>query len=153
MSKKKHKSRDANNNRNGNMNNQNNSYNMNNPFGINPAQLLSLFGGADISQLGNMLSFMGRDGFDFSGLGGMGQNLNNSSYNNMETNYNNQTTSEINDDEENFFDNERHNDTNGYDVKDDNIEFLKSIRSIVDPRRTKLIDKIIEKYLDGEFDE
>ncbi|MFQ6999882.1 MAG: hypothetical protein ACLRRH_00775 [Clostridium sp.] len=40
---------------------------MNNPFGINPQQLLNMFGGnMDMNKLGNILSSMNREGFNIN---------------------------------------------------------------------------------------
>lgn len=48
----------------------------NGPFGINPAQLLSMFGNIDMNQINNMLQNMNRDGIDFNNFNlGMLQNL------------------------------------------------------------------------------
>ena len=48
----------------------------NGPFGINPAQLLSMFGNIDMNQINNMLQNINRDGIDFNNFNlGMLQNL------------------------------------------------------------------------------
>ena len=53
----------------------------NGPFGINPAQLLSMFGNIDMNQINNMLQNINRDGIDFNNF-----NLSNSSSLNANTN-------------------------------------------------------------------
>ena len=112
MSKKKHREKTTSNrnNMNNGMNMRNNS--MNNPFGINPQQLLNMFGGnMDMNKLGNILSSMNREGF----------------------NINSQLNININLDEDN----------------DDNMEFLLSLRKIVDSSKLDFIDEIIDLYEKG----
>lgn len=182
MSKKRHRNREASDQR-GN-NNQMNSNRINNgsnnPFGINPAQLLNLFGGTDMSQLGNMLSSMGREGFDLSNFGALGnmmqggninQNANNMNNNqwvngmpnvgNMQGQSTKTTSAPVNSnnmDNENLSDKtkNKHNSINtkkNHNVDDENIEFLRAIRIIVEPSKVEFIDKIIEKYSEGLFDD
>ncbi|MEG0296498.1 MAG: hypothetical protein RR620_07230 [Clostridium sp.] len=169
MSKKRHRNREASDQR-GN-NNQMNSNRINNgsnnPFGINPAQLLNLFGGTDMSQIGNMLSSMGREGFDLSNFGALG-NMNNNQWMNGMPNVGNmqgqstKTTAEpINSnhmDAENLSDKtkNKHNSINikiNNSIDDENIEFLRAIRIIAEPSKAEFIDKIIEKYSEGLFDD
>ena len=76
----------------------------NGPFGINPAQLLSMFGNIDMNQINNMLQNINRDGIDFNNFNlGMLQNLmgnnggrtdNVNSFNNI-NNDNNETVPEM----------------------------------------------------------
>lgn len=152
MSKKKHRGRSSRSN--DNMNSQNGTYNnqSGNPFGINPAQLLSLLGANDMSQLGNMINTMGRDGFDLSGLGNMFPNMNNMGQFNSGNNQN--TYQEQNmQGNSNFEDNDVDEEEDKYRIDDDNMEFLKSLRVIADPKRREFIDQIIAKYLDGDFED
>lgn len=146
MSRKKHKSRKSK--QNDRYSNENLTYN--NPFGLNPAQLLSLLGGGDMNFLTNMLSNMGQDGVD---LGGLFSNLNT---NNGIDNRNCDDISDSYDYKEYDFKNNdgeytsTRNEDDEYE-EDENVDFLKSVRKIADPKRKRLLDKIIEKYLDGEF--
>ena len=152
MSKRKHKKRN-NNSGNENQNNVNNRNQFNNnPFGINPNQLLSMFGNIDMSQISNMLQSMNTQGFDLNNLnlgplqdimGGIpnrnmqqnnmtqndvANNIPNTSYEKSEDNYN----------------------SNG---SDPNIEMLIALRNIVDEERAVFVDKIIQHYNKGTFDE
>ena len=133
MSKKKHREKQT-----SNMNNNMNMRNpMNNPFGINPQQLLSMFGGnMDMNKLGNILSSMNREGFNLNNI--------NSQMNNGNFNMNNQSK------EYNDVSNESAN-INMEGNNDDNMEFLLSLRRIVDSSRLDFIDKIIELYDKGAF--
>ena len=124
MSKKKHREKTTSNtnNMNSGMNMRNNS--MNNPFGINPQQLLNMFGGnMDMNKLGNILSSMNREGFNLNNI--------NTQMNNGNFGMNNQ--------KEDFNDN------------DDNMEFLLSLRRIVDSSKLDFIDEIIDLYEKGVF--
>lgn len=156
MSRKKHKKRDSRNHIN-NFQDNNRHYSVNNPFGLNPAQLLSLLGGNDMGQLGNLLNTMGRDGFDLSGLGNM---MTGFQGNNMAGSYDQYLEDDIDNkaqqkrdaiiDESFDLDIEKKLNTN---LDDDNIEFFRAIRKIANPSKVELIDKIIKKYIDGEFDD
>ncbi|ATD55660.1 hypothetical protein [Clostridium chauvoei] len=160
----------------------------NNPFGINPAQLMGLLGGMDMSQIGNMLSSMNRDGFDLNNLNlgamqnilggnnnnsgmnqggfdvsslqnimskvgsGAGLNFNNLDFGplqNMMGGNNNQEKS--NENKANEKNNNKISDDYDSLSIDENIEFLRNIRSIVDPKRADFIDKVIEAYNNGSF--
>lgn len=181
MSKKKHRHKveqcDCPNCRNNQKNNQGN----NNPFGINPAQLMGLLGGMDMGQIGNMLSSMSRDGFNLNNLNlgamqnmvggnnngsgtnqggfdmsalqniiskvgnGAGLNFNNLDFGSLQ-NMMGGNSVEKEDSEDNL--------TNVFEddiSMDENIEFLRNIRSIVDPKRADFIDKVIEAYNNGSF--
>ena len=128
MSKKKHKEKRA-----SNINNMRNP--MNNPFGINPQQLLNMLGGnMDMNKLGNILSSMNMDGFNLNNINSQ-MNNENFNMNNESKEYNNTVDSE---------------NINGK-AEDDNMEFLLSLRKIVDSNRLDFIDKIIELYEKGAF--
>ena len=121
MSKKKHREKTTSNrnNMNNGMNMRNNS--MNNPFGINPQQLLNMFGGnMDMNKLGNILSSMNREGFNI---------------NNQKEEFNNSNNENIN--------------INLDEDNDDNMEFLLSLRKIVDSSKLDFIDEIIDLYEKG----
>ena len=131
----------------------------NGPFGINPAQLLSMFGNIDMNQINNMLQNINRDGIDFNNFNlGMLQNLmgnnggrtdNVNSVNNI-NNDNNETV--INDEMDIFNDDlQKNNRKFQVDINDENMQLLKSIRNIVSVERVPFVDKIIELYAKGAF--
>ena len=102
----------------------------NNPFGINPQQLISMLGG-NMNGIGNILSSMNRNGFDFNS---MNNNMNNNiNQNNSFKKHNNDN---IEDEEES---------------RDENIEMMLSVRKIIDPQKIEFIDKVIECYKNGLF--
>ena len=113
----------------------------NGPFGINPAQLLSMFGNIDMNQINNMLqNLMGNNG-------GRTDNVN--SFNNI-NNDNNETV--INDEMDIFNDDlQKNNRKFQVDINDENMQLLKSIRNIVSVERVPFVDKIIELYAKGAF--
>lgn len=109
----------------------------NNPFGITPQQLLGLLGGnMDMNGLGNVLSSMGKEGFDLNSLNQQVVNEGNS--------YN--VDDIINKKGEN--EHSKKKKEKNYD-SDENIQFLLSLRNIVDSNRVGFIDKIIKLYKDG----
>lgn len=115
----------------------------NNPFGINPQQLLSMLGGnMDMSGLGNLLASMNKNGFDLNSL----NNLNNFNANNNSPNNNNNNKSNPTPHKEKSGENE-----NLESVEDENIQFLKTLREIVDINKIEFIDRIIELYNKGAF--
>ena len=137
MSKKKHREKTTSNtnNMNSGMNMRNNS--MNNPFGINPQQLLNMFGGnMDINKLGNILSSMNREGFN---LNNINTQMNNGNFgmNNQKEDFNNSNNKNMN--------------INLDEDNDDNMEFLLSLRRIVDSSKLDFIDEIIDLYEKGVF--
>ena len=74
MSKRRHKSRRDNTTENRSNTNHNNDRNnnmlnrpqYNRPFGINPNQLLSMFGNIDMNQINSMFQTMNTEGIDFN---------------------------------------------------------------------------------------
>lgn len=162
MSKKRHRKRqEVNNgsNLNNNNNNRQQQMNYNNPFGINPNQLLSMFGNIDMNQINSMLQSMNTEGFDFNNfnlgslqnlMNGMGrtQNQQNGQQNqrqgqqNMQRNTNMNNASKKNVDEID----------DSYDY-DENIQLLNSFRNIVGEEKKEFIDKIIKLYNDGAFED
>jgi predicted transcriptional regulator YheO len=109
----------------------------NNPFGINPQQLLSMLGGnMDMSGLGNLLSAMNKNGFDLNSL----NNFNGTSNNPINDKSNPTPHKEKSDESENL-----------ESTEDDNIQFLESLRKIVDINKIDFIDRIIELYNKGVF--
>ncbi|NLK94996.1 MAG: hypothetical protein GX275_07375 [Clostridiales bacterium] len=100
----------------------------NSPFGINPNQLLNLLGSNfNMNGLGSLLNSMNMDGFDFNSM----NNISNFSNANNKTNKNEETTS----------------------YKDEDIQLIIYLKSIVDPKRIPFLDKIIELYENGSFEE
>lgn len=161
MSKRRHRSRPQQEEQN-NMG-QNNMNQNNNPFGINPTQLLSMLGGNfDMGGLNNMLSSMNMDGFDlgnlnlgnlqnmFSGMPGMQGN------NQQMGNINLGNLGNLNDfsggfNQDGF--NAGGFNNGGFTGEDENIQMLMAIKAIVDPRRASFIDKVIQKYNEGMFND
>lgn len=152
MSKRKHRNRSDN--KNDNNQNSNNSNNVNNnrgqfnnnPFGINPNQLLSMFGNIDMSQISNMLQSMNTQGFDLNNFNlGPLQDLMGSS---PKVNERSGQSSKANEGMKST------NDGNiSMERNDENIQMLRAIRSIVGEERAEFIDKIIQHYNDGTFDD
>lgn len=151
MSKRKHKSKKENNDLRRRMQQTQNT----SPFGINPAQLLSMFGNIDMNQINNMLQNISRDGIDFNKLNlGMLQNFmgnpggsTNMRYNdNMSMNYNT---------EDNGSKDIENNDTENrkveFDIEDENMELLRNLRKIVSSEKVPFVDKIIQLYSTGVF--
>lgn len=157
MSKRRHRNRQevssTSNNRN-NMNSQQ-QMNYNNPFGINPNQLLSMFGNIDMNQINSMLQSMGADGFDFNNfnLGSIQNLMNGMGRNNTQQQQNQQNNNQWQ--TNNFGDNQKQNlDTlNNFDFEDDNIQLLNSFRNIVGEEKKEFIDKIIKLYNEGAFED
>lgn len=111
----------------------NNSIN-NNPFGINPQQLLNMLGNNfNMNNLSSMLSSMNKEGFDF----------NNNPFDASKVQQENSKQQESNGGE-----NKNINDIN---ENDDTIEFILSLKAIVDPKRISFLDKIIDLYKEGKI--
>lgn len=160
MSKKRHKNRQevSSTSNNNNNNNRQQQMNYNNPFGINPNQLLSMFGNIDMNQINSMLQSMGADGFDFNNfnlgslqnlMNGMGRNT--AQQQNPQNNGQGQQNTQRNNtgmSQKQTFD-----DFNELDDDDDNIQLLNSFRNIVGEEKKDFIDKIIKLYNDGAFED
>lgn len=130
MSKHRHKSSEE-------SSNEKNESMYNNPFGITPQQLLGLLGGnMDMNGLGNVLSSMGKEGFDLNSLN-----------KDVVSEGNSYNVDDIINKKSDHDHNKRVKDKN-YD-SDDNMQFLLSLRNIVDSNRIEFIDKIIKLYKDG----
>lgn len=131
----------------------------NGPFGINPAQLLSMFGNIDMNQINNMLQNMNRDGIDFNNFNlGMLQNLmgNNGGRTdnvNSVNNINNDNSESVVNEEMDIFNEDlpKNNRKFQVDVNDENMQLLRSLRNIVSIERVPFVDKIIELYAKGAF--
>ena len=168
MSKRRHRDRSRESNNMGR--NQGFGANSNNrfPFGINPQQLLGMLGGNfDMNRLGSILNSMNMEGFD---LNSMNQQMNNNNNGkaNMNSNNNNFNFESMMNAMNgmnmmgNHMDNNKVNtentfkfDENSYseEVDDENIQILLSLRKIVDPNKVQFVDKIIELYNNGAFNE
>lgn len=157
MSKKRHRKRQevSNTNNSNNNNNRQQQMNYNNPFGINPNQLLSMFGNIDMNQINSMLQSMGADGFDFNNfnlgsiqnlMNGMGRNP--GQQQNFQNNGQGQQNTQRNNNEMNHKQN-----FDEFNDEDDNIQLLNSFRSIVGEEKKDFIDKIIKLYNDGAFED
>lgn len=152
MSKHRHKSSDSN--KVGRS--QFNSNISNNPFGISPQQLLGLLGGnIDMTGIGNMLSSMGKEGFDLNSMNQQFSAMSNNFNGNNTMNDTNETNKKYKNNEENDGHKEKHKKINIEELNsnedDENIEFLQDLKKIVDPNRIEFIDKIIELYNEGIF--
>ena len=131
----------------------------NGPFGINPAQLLSMFGNIDMNQINNMLQNINRDGIDFNNFNlGMLQNLmgNNGGRTdnvNSVNNINNDNSESVVNEEMDIFNEDlpKNNRKFQVDVNDENMQLLRSLRNIVSIERVPFVDKIIELYTKGAF--
>lgn len=151
MSKRRHRNRpEEQSSQNRNMSNQQqNNY----PFGINPNQLLSMFGNIDMSQINNMLQSMNTEGFDFNNLNlGSLQNLMGGRTPQAQQQTQTQpkpTNTQTHRNEKA----ERNSNRNGFVVEDDNIQMLKALRSFVNEERVEFIDKVIKIYNEGGFDD
>ena len=157
MSKKRHRKRQevSSTNNSNNNNNRQQQMNYNNPFGINPNQLLSMFGNIDMNQINSMLQSMGADGFDFNNFNlGSIQNLMNGMGRNpgQQQNFQNNGQGQQNTQRNNSEMNHKQN-FDDFNDEDDNIQLLNSFRSIVGEEKKDFIDKIIKLYNDGAFED
>ncbi|MDS0525043.1 hypothetical protein NNC19_05065 [Clostridium sp. SHJSY1] len=152
MSKHRHKSSDSKN----IGRNQFNSNINNNPFGISPQQLLGLLGGnIDMTGIGNMLSNMGKEGFDLNSI--------NQQFNGMNNNFNGSNIMNDTDEGNRKYKNDNENNKEKHkensleelsgNEDDENIEFLRDLKKIVDSNKSEFIDKIIDLYNEGIFDD
>ncbi len=150
------------------------------PFGINPTQLMNLFGSnIDLNQIGNILSSMKSDGvdlnnfnlnqgnnnqsgsmgFDFSPLQSIMNNLGFGSFNVPSNNSsvlryeeNNSHTDDLDNMDSKGEDEENKDDTIDDFLEDDeNVQMLVAIKSIVDYKKAIFLDKVIEAYNKGLF--
>ena len=94
------------------------------PQGMDANQLMSMLGNVDLNQLSSVLGSMGSDGF----------NINNVNSGGSKKNSRGEQESRVND-------------------TDSTVQMLRSLRGLVSPQKVKVIDKIIEMYLSGEFNE
>ncbi|WP_040212232.1 hypothetical protein [Clostridium polynesiense] len=95
-----------------------------NPQNFDSNQLMSLLGNVDLNQLSTLLSAVNTEGFNINNMNVEGMKKQN--------NQGGQT---------------RESD------RDNTVQLLNSLKSFVSPKKTKVIDKIIDMYLSGEFDE
>ena len=160
MSKKRHRKRQevSSTNNSNNNNNRQQQMNYNNPFGINPNQLLSMFGNIDMNQINSMLQSMGADGFDFNNFNlGSLQNLMNGIGRSpaQQQGQQNSKQSQTNAQNNNRVDNQNQSfdDLKDLEYEDDNIQLLNSFRNIVGEEKKEFIDKIIKLYNDGAFED
>lgn len=139
MSKHRRRDNRYSDNRNMGYNNMNRYGNINNnPFGISPQQLLNLIGGnMNMNSLGNILSSMNTEGFD---LNSMGSQMGFNDINNMNTQ------------EGEFEAPTDFNEISKEDIDDENIEFLISLKKVINPSKVEFINKIIDLYKKGVFE-
>lgn len=192
MSKHKHRNREPSSENMNNINNMNNmrmNGNNNNPFGIDPFQLMGLFGGnIDMSSIGKILASMNTNGFNLGNLEplaklagfnlGYNWNDNINSVNNMNdvnmmndignldnmNDINIENNGQFKEDVEDIHVNtnqkkefrkksKNRSQEKNKNSTDENLEFLHNLRKCVHPERIKMIDKIIELYINGEFND
>jgi len=92
--------------------------------GMDPNQLMSMLGNVDLNQLSSVLGSLGNDGF----------NINNVNAGGNKKSSRGEQESRVND-------------------RDSTVQMLRSLKGVVSPQKVKIIDKIIEMYLDGEFED
>lgn len=171
MSRHKHRSRSSN----GGNNSLNN---MSNPLGLNPQMLEMLgLGNIDMGQLSNLFSSMGQEGFNLNSLGslvgnlGLGNaNMGNNNNNNVIQGNNGGNINPmellssligdpsklnnlgLNNIQNAINNNNNYNNYNDYNEETDSIlSMLIAVRSIVDSKRVKFLDRVIELYKNGEI--
>ncbi len=163
-------------------NNTDNNMNMSqNPFGIDPFQLINLFGGnVDMNSIGNMLSSMNTNGFNLGNLEHIanmaGINLNNlnnmnnlngmmnnkSANNNSVDVKNNHLSQELNEGIEDMdisMDSGKketrrrktHNREEKVSENDENLIFLRHLQNYIHPEKKEFIDRIIKVYCEGKI--
>ncbi|MGL4991014.1 MAG: hypothetical protein ACRC57_07635 [Sarcina sp.] len=149
MSKKKHRDRKQEN---------------ENGFSINP-QILELLkrSNIDISKISTLMAAMNQNGFDINNINSllqnnMANNYGNNSNNNYGNNFQNSNldinkiTNMLNNMDRNNIDiNKFDKMQEGNDFTDDNIEMLLTIKSVVNSKKAKFLDKVIEMYRDGKI--
>lgn len=121
---------------------------LNNPFGINSRQLLGMLGSNfNMNGLGNLLSNMNMEGFNLNTMGGNpNPNINNNK------NYKAASDNQVNK-QDNPSGSELDLENSIQGIDDRNIEMLIALKSIVEPSRIKFIDRVIESYKNGLFEE
>lgn len=124
------------------------------PYNINP-QILDLLKGSniDMSKVSTLMAAMNQDGFDINSISSMMQNNNFNGYSNGNNNNGldiNKINSMLNNMDNYSVDNFT-NDKNNNNFMDENIEMLLSIKSVVNPKKAKFLDKVIEMYRDGKI--
>lgn len=172
----KHRRREQEPSMNDSINNNNMMNSNNNPFGIDPMQLLGLLGGNfDMRNMSNMLASMNTNGFNLNNLGPLAQmagvNLDNGFTNgnnnqNMGTDMpsSNLNKNEINTEKHDELRDKRTNTrTNKQEqmkqnetmtqtqnkTRDENLEFLISLRNFVHQSKIPFVDRIIDGYKKG----
>lgn len=141
MSKKKHRDRKQEN---------------ENGFSINP-QILELLkrSNIDISKISTLMAAMNQNGFDINNINSLLQNNMANNYGNNFQNSNldiNKITSMLNNMDRNNMDiNKFEKMQESNDFTDDNIEMLLTIKSVVNSKKAKFLDKVIEMYRDGKI--
>ena len=160
MSRRKHRSRSS-----------NGVNNMNNPLGLNPQMLEMLgLGNIDMGQLSSLFSAMGQEGFNLNSLGALAGNLGLGNANMGNNNNNNNLTQSNNGGNINPMEllnsligdpsklnnlglnNMQNVVNNNYNEESDSIlSMLTAVRSIVDSKRAKFLDRVIELYKNGEI--
>ena len=92
--------------------------------GMDQNQLMSLLGNVDLNQISSLLGSMGNDGFNINNVNTGGSKKSNRG----------EQEGRVND-------------------RDSTVQMLRSLRGYVSPQKVKIIDKIIDMYLSGEFDD
>lgn len=150
MSKKKHRDRKKNENE--------------NIMGINP-QIMEMLRGSniDINKVSALMGAMNQDGFDINSLARMlsGGGINTPSMNNSQIDLNNisamlknmdlNNNNFANDINNQNFNNKYVNANYTLQDTDENIEMLLAVKSVVNPKKAKFLEKVIEMYKNGEI--
>ena len=151
MSKKKHRDK---------KNNENNG-----GFGINP-QIMEMLKGSniDMNKISSIMGAMNQDGFDINSLAGVLQNnsgLNMPNSNNSQMDFGNiksmLNNMDINNNSvlgnnNNFNNNPNNGNFNNSYGTDENIEMLLIIKSVVNPKKARFLERVIEMYKNGEIE-
>ncbi|WP_297435821.1 hypothetical protein [uncultured Clostridium sp.] len=147
MSKKKHREKNKEGNQQG---------------GINP-QILDMLRGSnlDFGKVSSLISAMNQDGFDINSISAMmqgNQKNNNMNIGNQNNNmdFGNFDLGNIKNTLNNMDQNNCNFDTYGHfqnnnEINDENIEMLLIVKSVVNPKKARFLDKVIEMYKQGEI--
>ncbi|MGL5820231.1 MAG: hypothetical protein ACRCYE_01195 [Sarcina sp.] len=138
--------------------------NYDNNIGVNP-NIMELLQGSnlDINKINTLISAMNQDGFDINSLASL---LNNGAINNLPNSNNmgfdmstiNNMLNNLDNYNNNFkgntnYQNENYQNINNFKNidSDENIEMLQAIKSVVNPKKAKFLDRVIEMYKRGEI--
>ncbi|MGL4742390.1 MAG: hypothetical protein ACRC41_16620 [Sarcina sp.] len=132
--------------------------NYDNNIGVNP-NIMELLKGSnlDINKINTLMNAMNQDGFDINNLASLLNGTNNSVQNsnngNFDINAINNMLNNLDNYNNNFPKNEHYQDINNFKFTeaDENIEMLQAIKSVVNPKKARFLDRVIEMYKRGEI--